>query len=505
MDRPTEIAAQNVFSFVHPLFYEPLTRFPIKTDYVDRLKELVPEDWRFRRDDIWMHVRGPGEKVAQPQGFKIHVSCTPQHAHKMLGLVVPELVASNVDFKIAADPSLLRLLNSKLQGRGQSGKFMTIYPRDVPAFKRLIAALHERTREQGVVGPYILSDKRYKDSKVLFYRYGGFRPPHRLNIDGTKTSFLVAPDGTFVPDDRRPFFTLPEWVSDPFAEDVPPEGEQEQESVLLNDRYQVDDVLGFSNAGGIYLATDTRSGQPVIIKEARPHTHPWTIGERHFDATDILKREYSFLRRFEGLGFVPQPVDFFYDWEHAFLVESKLEGMPLSQFWAQDENIMAPYIRRRGVSEHYLSMFKHVARSLFDMLEAVHERGVLLGDVSPGNVMIHPETLKLGLIDFESAAFTDDSNEMALFAADWGTVGFAKADRKQRARLTREDDYYAMGMTLYFSVIPSNSFFNLNPPAEKVFLQRMVELGVPGEIKELILALREGRVLDARALLARWG
>ena len=65
-------------------------------------------------------------------------------------------------------------MTSKNSGRGASGKFMAIYPSNEEHFTAIIQALDQATA--GIAGPYILSDRRYRDNKVLFYRYGGFAP-----------------------------------------------------------------------------------------------------------------------------------------------------------------------------------------------------------------------------------------------------------------------------------------------------------------------------------------
>ncbi len=505
MDRPAAIAAQNIFSLAHPEFYESLSYYRLSPEYVDRLKALLPEAWTLHRDDVWVHVHGPVEEHAMraelTQGFKIHVSAAPMHALRVLGLVVPVCVEEGINFKIAGDRNLLHLLNSKLQSRGHAGKFMTIYPPDEARFKHVIERLYQHTRDEAVAGPYILSDRRYKDSKLIFYRYGGFLPPHRLNVDGTQASFLVSPTGEYVADQRLPYFHLPDWVEDPFG--VPPEGEPE-ENTLLNGRYRIEGVFNFSNAGGVYFGTDTATGQSVIIKEARPYTNCWSVGERFWDAVYLLNREYEVLRRLEGLDFVPAPVDLFQVWEHTFLVEERVEGLTLNAYWAQEDAILAPYIRRAGSIERFVPKFKQVAEALIRMVKAVHERGVLLGDLSPRNILINAETLQMWFIDFESAAVANDEAEVLAYAAEWGTAGFIHPARSSRQELLAEDDLYAVAMTLYGSVVPVNNMFVLNPSAQDLFLDKFIALGVPVEVKAVITSLLRGAAEEAQDILAQW-
>jgi len=486
-------------------YYEPLSRYPISSTYVEALERLLPQAWVCQRHDVWIHASGRaagGSAATLPtQGFKIHVSSTSRCALDTLEIVVPECVEHGIAFKIAADPGLLALLNSKLQGRGYAGKFMTIYPPDRDVFARFIERLYRRTQGAGLEGPYILSDRRYKDSKILFYRYGGFLPPRRLNVDGTETTFLVSPSGAYVPDERLPYFHLPEWVADPFVADpeVAPAG-----GTLLNDRYRVEGALHFSNAGGVYFGTDTATGRSIVVKEARPFTNCWSFGEHFWDAVQLLEHEGRVLRRLDGLSFIPRLIALFREWEHTFLVEDRVEGVSLDTYWAGEAVLVAPYIRRAGKIERFVPRFKQVAETLIDMVKAVHERGVVLGDLSPRNILVDVETLRMWFIDFESAGLIDLTAGMALYAAQWGTAGFMHPARGARDALVPEDDWYAVAMILYNAVVPVNFLFHLKPEAQALFLDRFIALGLPAEIKVVIEDLGRGDVTAAEATLAGW-
>ncbi len=505
MNYAADIDAHNIFSLAHPEFYETLAHYQLSNEFVDRLKTLLPAQWKLQRDDIWMHAYcmadGHGSHAPVVQGFKIHVSALSQHALQVLDIVVPICVQDGVMFKIAGDPRLLHLLNSKLQGRGQSGKFMTIYPDNEQAFKKLIEKLYLHTNREHIEGPYILSDQRYKDSKVLFYRYGGFRPPHSLNIDGTRTSYLVSPEGEYVADQRLPYFHLPDWVSDP-CRAMP--DEISDQGALLNDRFLVEGAISFSNAGGVYSAVDTVTERSVIIKEARPCTNCWNIGDRSWDAVFLLEREHTILQRLKSLDFVPAAIDLFKTWEHTFLVEEHIAGVSLDAYWAQDDIVLAPYIRRSGTIDRFVPKFRRIATALIRMMSDVHGEGVLFGDLSPSNIIIDAETEKIWFIDFESSVLEHDDAEFVSYATQWGTAGFMNPARASRTGLLPEDDFYAIAMILYKSVVPANYLFTLNPGAQSIFLDKFIDLGLPAEVKAVINSLKEGDVDAAKDTLARW-
>jgi hypothetical protein len=242
--------------------------------------------------------------------------------------------------------------------------------------------------------------------------------PACVEIDGTKSMLLVSPEGEHVLDQRLPYFQLPGWVRDPFGGT---ETGDHDGGTTLNGRYLVEEALMFSNCGGVYQGTDTVTGMPVIIKEARPLTNCWSTGERIWDAVGLMRHEYEVLRRLEPLSFVPRVIDLFQEWEHTFLVEERVSGGSLNDYWAGEEVILAPSIRHQDRIERFLPRFKHVAEELIRMVEDVHAHGVLLGDLSAGNVLVEPETLNMWFIDFESAVRVGDDVELMGFSTRWGT------------------------------------------------------------------------------------
>src|SRR5262245_9660404 len=244
-------------------FEDPSALASTSAEYKDILRQLMPSDWKLHEHNIWLHAV-PSNAALPLQGFKIHVSGTVVTAEELLRRVVPVCVEHEAAFKVMADPLMLERTTSKNYSREGSGKFITIYPRDDAHFVGLVKALDAAT--SGMTGPYILSDKRYGDNKVLFYRYGGFAPRFQMNVYCEKVPVISTPDGTTVPDDRTPFFQLPEGIKDPFES----AGFQDDASVCLKNRYVVTEVISHSNAGGVYQGEDQETGCKVVIKEARP-------------------------------------------------------------------------------------------------------------------------------------------------------------------------------------------------------------------------------------------
>lgn len=471
---------QNLlYSLVDRDFFEPVDRpAPDRADYIDLALELLSGGWSGARSGTWFQCSAPGYEIPH-QGWKIHVSATTHNARETLAAVVPVLARESVTFKFAADRRMLSLLNSKQWYRGGSGKFVTVYPRDEEHFRHLIQCLHEATR--GLTGPYILSDRRYKDSGCVHYRYGTMRMTGERDAFGRLTSNLVAPDGTRLPDNRNPSFTPPAWAADPFASD--PEPDDGQEAGTLNGgRYRVESVLQFSNSGGVYLATDLRTGLEVVIKEARPYVS-WT--SEHDDARALLRKEYRLLRKLAPAGVAVQPLDYFTDWEHEFLVEERLTGVTLNTLPARRSVLLRVNPRDEEFAEFYAG-FRSLFMRLCEIIEAVHEHGIVFGDLSPNNVMYDEDTGRLTAIDFEAAfeAGVDTPTRLA-------TDGYTPGDGTVR----RENDVYALGAIMLTFAFAYTSLLQLSPASKPAIIADVCRSArLPRAVQDAI-----ARAMDERA------
>jgi hypothetical protein len=347
--------ANILTTLAHTQFYESIEYYePQEDQLLGLVKNLLPDDWQFSRKGVWFGAN-PGDEMFNRlpnQGWKIHVSSSISNAEDILKAIVPILVLHNVNFKFALDLRILSLMNSKGWGRQGAGKFVTAYPLNEEQFKLLIEELHQATKRFD--GLYILSDRRYKDSKVIFYRYGGIRPDAAVNRAGESIHILISPNGEKVPDQRRPYFHLPAWAKDPFEEAASEHTEQEinvNEITLKEGRYLIKTVFGYSNSGGVYLAEDKDTGQEVVIKEARPFV---TTTE---DSVALLQKEYRILSKIAHTKLAPQPIDFFQDWEHFFLVQEYLTGASLATFSIILRCLHPQPARKRKSSSKILRLF----------------------------------------------------------------------------------------------------------------------------------------------------
>ncbi len=434
--------------------YEPIERFEVKgSPYMAAVERLLPPDWQLLRSTIWMNAFPKGTPLPG-QGWKIHVSATAANATPILATVARILIPARVPFKFVANAEMLLMQNGKRWARGGAGKFITVYPRDQEQCGELLETLY--TALIGYRGPYILSDRRYRDSGVVFYRYGGLLNYNRLDITGKHVPVITAGDGNWVDDERSPYFRLPPTMTDPFAtEPEPVQADDGGAPTLKNGRYTIEQAIVFSNSGGVYIARDNTTGQQVLIKEARPLTN---LSIRGTDAVWLLKKEQRLLELVQDLGIAPRPIDFFQEWEHFYLVEEFLDGIIMRVYLARNSLALRTRPDAEASREFYARYTRSMAR-IADIVAMLHERHICFTDLSHYNVMIvgDGEDADIRLIDFEGAYEEDVDIPPALY-----TPGFAAQEVVEEGIARMEDDLFALGSVMLAGLIPINAIMALD-------------------------------------------
>ncbi|WP_354643009.1 class IV lanthionine synthetase LanL [Kitasatospora camelliae] len=192
----------------------------------------------------------------------------------------------------------------------------------------------------------------------------------------------------------RPAFTPPPWAVTPFpdldlgADADPGPQPARATAVLLHDRYEVRTALRHSYRGGVYRGTDRRTGREVLVKEARPHVGAALDGT---DATDLLRHEAAAHDRLAEAGLAPRTLDLFEQGGNLYLVRDHVPGTDLRR-------------RTEPVGDPALPA---LIERLADLVLRVHDLGLVLRDLHPGNVIATPDG-DLRLIDLEAAARPGD-------------------------------------------------------------------------------------------------
>ncbi len=188
--------------------------------------------------------------------------------------------------------------------------------------------------------------------------------------------------------------------------------------------YTVESALHFSNGGGVYRARDTRTGEVVVLKEARPYAGLAADGA---DAVTRLHRERRALEQLSGLSCTPEVLDSFAVGEHHFLVLEYLDGKPLNTFFARRHPLIEADPDERRLTE-YTEWALDVHAQVERAVEEVHARGVVFNDLHLFNIMIRDDG-RVALLDFEAAHRVDEPGRQTVahpgFVAPAGRRGTA--------------------------------------------------------------------------------
>ena len=269
-------------------------------------------------------------------------------------------------------------------------------------------------------------------------RYGGFAQRYCRSENGSLELAIEDPEGRLVPDRRGPTFRYPDWVRLPaFLE---PHLAARSSVKVDGLPYRVERALHFSNGGGVYAGEHIQTGAQVVLKEARPHAGLDVDGT---DAVTRLRREQNILERLAGLDIVPAVHGSFTLGEHHFLALEFIEASPLRMSIANRYPLVQADADERTIAE-YTAWALDIQAKLERAVGAVHDRGVIIGDLHPFNVLLRPDG-RVALVDFEVATGVEEGRRRSL-----ANPGFVAP----RDRTGFDIDHYALACLRIFWFLP---------------------------------------------------
>jgi serine/threonine protein kinase len=210
-------------------------------------------------------------------------------------------------------------------------------------------------------------------------------------------------------------------------------------------QYRIAKTLGGGGFSIVYLAHDTRSGLPVVIKEYLPGKQATRVGGETVESlsagshTTFNTGMKRFFDEAAALAKVHHPnivrvTDFFRENNTVYMVMQYEEGRDL-RF----------YIKRHNgrLSERFI---RTVFPQLLAGLRELHNHRILHLDIKPANVYLRPGGSPL-LLDFGAAQPASIDKRAA--GAHTLTRGFAPIEQHTRGHLGPWTDLYAIGATMY--------------------------------------------------------
>lgn len=399
---------------------------------------LADRGRRLVMDGQWLCLFAPrplGDEIPG-HGWKLHISARPNDLPSLVDLVVPVLLRYLCDAKFARDTEVLGAMNSGDRDPALVGKAITVYPRveDVTVLGTELADLLS-----GRPGPRVLSDRRIRPDAPVYYRYGPFRA---TGVDDAALA-MTGPDGSRFPGRAGIRYRQPPWAADPFRPAAPLPGGPAR---LIGGRYRLTTGITRSAHGDVYRAVDIATREHLIVKQARAHAGEDTNG---VDARGRLRHEHAVLAALAGVDGVPEVREQLRHGDDEYLVTTDcgprdlrrdvLAHGPFPSGAAMLSAGSEPADRiatGRGINA--------LARRLLGILDSVHARGVLVGDLKPSNVVLG-DNGAAHLVDFGVSALHGDRPTGA-------TPGYSMPVYRTGKPAEPADDLYALGATLHFAL-----------------------------------------------------
>lgn len=400
------------------------------------------------------------------QGWKLHVSATPQSAALCLERALPVLISRKVSFKFARSPEALRRIGENIP---QIGKFLTVYPSDDDDAVSLAKLLHDATT--GMRGPYIRTDKVLCRGSIVFYRYGAFQSRYLQDENGREVAAFESADGQLVPDRRIGSYVCPSWVTDPFV--TAGISELWEDRPLFASRFLAVSLLQQGFQSDVFEGIDLEKKSRCIIKRTRDDGSaeaPGGLGPFR------LRREADLLRKMSRYPSIPRFIEFFRDQDDAILVLEWIESITL------DKRIRENFAELDPAS---LKVIGQYAAELVTVLDNLHSEGFVHRDLKPWNILVS-NTGHLYLTDFDSATAIASPT----VATGRGTQGWCSPEQWAGAPAAATDDIFGLGTTLLYVCTGINvSAYPELPldPAQVALAFHQIRPDLPDDLLAIIL------------------
>jgi serine/threonine-protein kinase len=213
-------------------------------------------------------------------------------------------------------------------------------------------------------------------------------------------------------------------------------------TTLLNNRYQIIQILGIGGFSETFLAEDTYlpSRHRCVIKQLKPYTNDpqmYQLLQQRFG------REAAIL---EKLGLrsdqIPKLYAYFFENGQFYLVQEWIQGQTLTRIVEANGPLSETAVR-------------DILVSLVSVLDYVHNEGIIHRDVKPSNIILRHWDGKPVLIDFgagkETVAALVHAQGKLNPSIVLGTPGFMSPEQAS-GRPSYTSDLYSLGLTAIYAL-----------------------------------------------------
>lgn len=232
---------------------------------------------------------------------------------------------------------------------------------------------------------------------------------------------------------------------------------------LQNERYHITGELGEGGIGETFLAEDTHNfNEPCVVKRLKPQQKQsvWKWVQEAFE------KEAKTLKTLGQHDQIPRLLAYFLENQEFFLVQEFVKG----------NNLRKDIYPGKQLHEHDVS---YLLRDILEVLEFVHQKGVIHRDIKPENLMSRHSDKKIVLIDFgsvkEISTQVFNTQGQVVINSVVGTPGYMPVEQLGGQPLFCSD-IYAVGMIGIEAITGLSPMQLANPNNSEVVWRNRVQV-----------------------------
>lgn len=210
---------------------------------------------------------------------------------------------------------------------------------------------------------------------------------------------------------------------------------------ILNNRYEITDIIGVGGMAVVYKANDRLIGRPVAVK---------ILKDEYINDAQFKRRFYNESRAIAMLSHVNivDVYDVCLEDDIQYIVMELVDGITLKEYIEHEK--VVPWKTAVNLTIQILNALNHA-----------HERGIIHRDIKPHNIMLLKDgTIKVTdfgiarVARFETQTMSDKTI---------GSVHYISPEQAKGSKIDAKADIYSVGVMLYEMLTGSLPFTGENP------------------------------------------